>query len=122
MSSRTHKYDHFDDLTERYGADRDDESPWEVHIATVTERYGRRDPECMYCGERVWMALQGLFGGGVWTTDPDAEGPASSGLNGDGTRCPSSPDREHDCRSHREAEARWIAGAAQPSQVMEDWL
>jgi hypothetical protein len=70
--------------------------PWRVHVVYMLETYGRRDPECVHCGERVWMALQGFCSGGTFTTDRAAEGPTSDGLNDPGTRCPRSPDGRHD--------------------------
>ena len=86
------------------GWDRDDipsdwddaPSPWEVHEEHMRRYYGRRDPECFWCGETVYMALQGFYSGGTWTTDPVSEGPLSVGGDGLATRCPESPDDGHD--------------------------
>jgi hypothetical protein len=73
------------------------ESPWEFHVRYMTEVFGRRDPECVWCGQAVFMALQGWHSGGIWTTMEIHEGPCSSGLDGPGTRCEDSPDGEHSC-------------------------
>jgi hypothetical protein len=71
------------------------ESPWQVFVDEMYERYGRRDPECFWCGERVRMVLQNFYSGGTWTTDEDAEGPCSYSTP-EGARCERSPDGEHD--------------------------
>jgi hypothetical protein len=70
------------------------DDPWQEHIDFMYGHYGRRDPECVWCGHRVVVALQGFYGGGSWSTDTDDEGPASS--PGDGRTCAASPDGTHD--------------------------
>ena len=47
----------------------------DMHILEMQETYGTRSPVCNWCGEPVWMSLQGFFSGGSWTTNPDNEGP-----------------------------------------------
>lgn len=71
---------------------------WELFESRMLELYGSRDPECVWCGETVYMALQTHTGGGIFTTDESAEGPCSNGLNGPGTHCAASPDGDHSCR------------------------
>ncbi len=83
-----------DDLMNEYMPD----PPWEVHIAWMLEHYGRRDPECFWCAENVWMSLQGFYSGGAWTTDPGEEGPGSA-AHGPSTECAVSPDGAHDVLS-----------------------
>jgi ribosomal protein S27AE len=72
-------------------------NPWAWFVDDMLELFGRRDPECVWCGKTVFMALQGPRSGGIWTTEEADEGPCSSGLDGPGTRCPESPDGEHSC-------------------------
>ena len=72
------------------------EESWALHEAWMLEHYGCRDPRCFWCRRRVWMALQGLVSGGIWTTEADAEGPVSHAPGGPGTVCDGSPDGEHD--------------------------
>lgn len=74
-----------------------DPSPWNVHVACMLETFGRRNPECVWCGATVYMALQGFFSGGVWTTEEVDEGPCSGCLDGPGTRCAGAPDGERSC-------------------------
>ena len=62
-------------------------SPWDSHIECMMAAFGTRTPVCELCGELVVMALQGFVGGGIWTTELDAEGPGFNGLDGP-TRCP----------------------------------
>ena len=50
-------------------------SPWQVFVDEMYDRFGRRDPDCFWCGETVYMSLQGFFSGGRWTTEKDLEGP-----------------------------------------------
>lgn len=76
---------------------QEDESPWDFHVRYMEDVFGRRDPECVLCGQNVYMALQGFFGGGIWTTEEADEGPASPGLNGPATDCAESPDGRHSC-------------------------
>jgi len=71
------------------------ESPWQVFIDEMHGTYGRRDPECFWCGEMVYMSLQGFFFGGIWTTDSELEGPSKAAW-GPSTECSRSPDGEHD--------------------------
>ena len=86
----------------------DAEDFWDVFDAFMVERFGRRDPECVWCGQTVYMTSQGPFAGGVWTTEEAHEGPALDGewLNGPGTRCPEAPDGEHSCF----ATEKWLEG------------
>jgi len=73
-----------------------DLEPWDAFTAYMYSAYGRRDPECIHCGQRVWMALQGFYSGGMLTTDPSHEGPVSGGdLQDAEFRCEWSPDGEH---------------------------
>ena len=37
-----------------------DTSPWQAHVEWMYEHYGRRDPECFWCGKSVYMSLQGF--------------------------------------------------------------
>jgi hypothetical protein len=67
---------------------------WQVFTDEMYERYGPRDCPCFLCGETVYMSLQGLFSGGVWTTDAELEGPMTAADRG--TDCPSSPDGKHE--------------------------
>jgi hypothetical protein len=78
-------------LLEKYRHD----GPWEDFIDYMELTYGTRSLLCDWCKRPVWMALQGFYGGGVWTTDKEHEGPASNGLNEPGTVCSESPDDEH---------------------------
>ena len=84
--------------------------PWDRHVAWMNVVYGRRDPECIHCGQRVWMTLQGFYAGGSWTTDPRHEGPLFGGesLADEGQGCASSPDGEH------EAQTTTFARSSQP--------
>lgn len=75
-------------------------APWEFHVEWMDEHYGRRDPECFWCGERVVMSLQGFYGGGIWTSDHEDEGPGTAAC-GPGVTCPTSPDGAHDVLSPR---------------------
>ena len=59
------------------------------------EHYGRRDPECFWCGETVYMSLQGFLGGGSWTTNSAEEGPGNVASLG-AMFCEPSPDHMHD--------------------------
>lgn len=72
------------------------DSPWDVHIEYMLRVFGRRDPDCAWCGETVYMSLQGSFSGGIWTTDALKEGPMTA-ADGPSTECPQSPDGEHSC-------------------------
>jgi hypothetical protein len=71
----------------------------DAFVEFMEETFGRRDPECVWCGATVHMTSQALFAGGVWTTEEAHEGPARGGawLTGPGTRCSESPDGEHSC-------------------------
>ena len=51
------------------------QTPWDEHVAYMEREYGTRSPACLHCSEPVWLALQGFFSGGSWTTNPDNEGP-----------------------------------------------
>ena len=73
------------------------DDPWGIFGSDMLDLFGRRDPECVWCGQTVYMALQTAVSGGVWTTEEADEGPYSEGLNDPGTRCPESPDGEHSC-------------------------
>ena len=73
----------------------DPKGPWEFHVEWMDEHYGRRDPECFWCGEHVVMSLQGFYGGGIWTTDENLEGPCTA-ASGPSTVCSSSLDYQHD--------------------------
>jgi len=81
-------------LVDREARPQEVPTPWELHVDWMVTHYGRRDPACVYCGEHIWMALQGFLGGGSWTTKQADEGPASS-LDQVGQRCSESPDSEH---------------------------
>ena len=69
-------------------------SPWQVFVDEMYDRFGRRDPDCFWCGETVYMSLQGFFSGGRWTTEKDLEGLGTAADRG--VRCAASPDDEHD--------------------------
>jgi hypothetical protein len=71
----------------------------EAFVEQMMEMFGERANECVWCGETVYMALQGLDWGGIWTTVDEDEGPGSPGINGPGTICGESPNREHSCFS-----------------------
>lgn len=71
------------------------DDPWETHIDFMYEHFGRRDPDCTWCGRPVVMALQGFYSGGTWSTDSDDEGPHSA-PSPEAMRCDESPDEEHD--------------------------
>ncbi len=76
--------------------------PWQDHIAFMHANYGRRDPACRWCGESVWMALQGFYAGGPVHLFRD-EGPLGTGCP-PGTDCPSSPDGQHDVLTRQDKE------------------
>ena len=70
-------------------------TPWEVFIDEMLGRHGRRDSECFWCGETVYMSLQGFYSGGIWTTDADLEGPGTA-ASGPSVECAASLDGEQD--------------------------
>lgn len=47
------------------------------------------------------MALQGFYGGGIWTTNPKNEGSNFGGneVDEEAMDCPKSPDGRHDAKS-----------------------
>jgi hypothetical protein len=69
---------------------------WDDHVRYMLRVFGRRDPECVWCGENVYMSLQGLHSGGIWTTESADEGPCQE-VDGHGVRCVESPDGRHSC-------------------------
>jgi hypothetical protein len=68
--------------------------PWRHHVEFMISTFGRRDPACRFCNRPVVMSLQGWYGGGAWTTNRDAEGPAGVGSES-GEACDASPDGLH---------------------------
>jgi hypothetical protein len=85
------------------------ERVWKRHIAELEEDYGRRDPECVWCGRTVYMAFFHYFGvGAVWTTDEADEGgcPGDHGSRS-GIECSVAPDGEHSCFPSQGCAERW---------------
>jgi hypothetical protein len=68
---------------------------WEGHVEHMTMYYGRQDPECFWCGRPVFWSMQGLYGGGAWTTIEDEEGPRRA-VSAEGAFCRPSLDGNHD--------------------------
>jgi hypothetical protein len=89
--------DDWEGMKSRFGLERQP-SAWDEFVDYMEMTYGTRSPLCDWCKKPVWLSLQGFYGGGMWTTDKEHEGPVSASLGGPGTEpgtvCSESQDPE----------------------------